>query len=531
MSALITIVLIIYIALLALFTALPARKRHWSMVLVRTGIIIVAVIAAVPLSKLVASAIGEKLYELIEPSITGDLAKFMGDVPLVAESFQLIVSLFIAPLMFLLIFAVIRGLMGLSVWIVERCIPDLRETSTVNTAIAMPIGAVNGILVALVTLIPICGYVALANSAVTAFTAVSGDGSLAQEEIAAPSVQGRYEFLSENFVQNQDPALEDAMNMAEELTSGGMIDVMNTIGTPLFNWMTSGTLDDGNIKFTLAEELPHLTESAAQLAEATAGMEDEDISPEDVEALVGAVNNLLSSDWVAEIAADSISCIASTWQEGESFMGIEPPEVGSILQPIMDTALTVLSTESAETLRTDVDTVLHVMADLMSVGFLTDDPDYDKLMEELGKDGFISGLMAKLSENPHMAPLAEEVKTVSVKVVSSVLGETLKNTTEYDPLIETVAGQLNDVLEMSKEEREPIIREAVKAAFVEYGVPLSEDLAVEFSEKALAEVGADGEIHADELKQYLIDHVDEGMGLADGVINGGEDINIPDLGI
>lgn len=526
MNALVTIVLLIYIALLALFTALPARKRHWSMVLVRTGIIIVSVVAAVPLSKLIASAIGEELYAFIEPGMRGDLRAFMNDVPLVGESFQLIVSLFLAPILFLLIFVLIRAIMGLAVWIVERCIPDLRETGKVNTAIAMPIGAVNGILVALVTLIPICGYVSLVNSAISAYTAVSEDAPAAQEVIADRPV---YAVLSDSAVPAQDSELDGILHTAQDLTSGGMLNVMNTIGSPLFNWMTSGTLDDGNIKFTLAEELPHLTESAAQLAEAAAGFEDEDISPEDVDALVDAVNTLLSSDWVAEVAADSISSIAGTWQEGESFMGIKPPEVGAILQPVMDTALTVLSTESVETLRSDVETVLHVMTDLMAAGFLTEEPDYEKLLEELGKDGFISNLMATLNANPHMAPLAEEVKTVSVKVVSSVLGETLKNTDEYDPLIDNVAAQLNDVILMTAEEREPIVREVIKTAFEDYGVNVPEDVALEFSEKAIAEVGADGVVESDELKQYLIDNIDEGMGLADGIIDGGEDINIPDL--
>lgn len=529
MYAIITAVIVLYVALIALLTALPARKRHWSMVLARTVIVIASAIASIPLAKLIAAKIGHWLYGVIEPGMSADLHDFLGEVPLVAESAQLIVSLLLTPVLFLVLFLVIRGLLDLIVWIVERVVPVLRHRSLKNTAIAVPIGAVNGVLVALVTLIPLCGYIAMGSSALSVYHLFGEQGSpLPQEEVMAPSPDHiRVESLSAEASMDDQDALIDTM---ENIGDSTVIKVMNTIGLPLFEEMTSGTLDNGRIEFSLSKELPHLIDSTVQLSAATVLITDDDITQEDTDALVAAVETLLSSDWVAEVAADSISFIAETWQEGKPFMGMAPPEVGDMLQPIMDTALTVLSTESADTLRTDVETVLNVMTDLMAIGFLSDEPDYDKLLEELGKDGFISDLMATLNANPHMAPLAEEVKTVSVKVVSSVLGETLKNTDEYDPLIEAVAGQLNDVIHLTAEEREPVVREAIKTAFAEYGVNVPEDVAVEFSEKAITEVGADGVVDSEELKQYLIDNIDEGLGLADGVIDGGEDINIPDLG-
>ncbi len=529
MYAIITVVVLVYIALIALFTALPARKRHWSMVLARTGIVIASALISIPLAKLISSKIGHWLYGVIEPEMNAGLQTFLGEVPLVAESVQLIVSLLLAPILFLLLFLVIQAVLNLAIWIVERVIPALRHRSLKNTAIAVPIGAVNGVLVALVTLIPLCGYVAMGNSALSLYQMFDAESNpVSQEEVMAPAPDHiRVEALSMENSTDQEALVDTAKNIG----SSAMIKVINTIGLPLFEEMTSGTLDNGNIDFSLSKELPHLIDSAVRLGSAAELIADKDITQEDTEALVSAMQTLLSSDWVAEVAADSISFIAETWKEGEAFMGMEPPEVGTILQPIMDTALTVLSTESVETLRSDVETVLNVMVDLMAVGFLSDEPDYDKLLEELGKDGFISNLMATLNANPHMAPLAEEVKAVSVKVVSSVLGETLKNTDEYDPLIADVAAQLNDVLHLTVEEREPIIRDAIKTAFAEHGVNVPEDVAVEFSEKAITEVGADGVVEPEELKQYLIDNIDEGMGLADGVIDGEEDIIIPDLGI
>ena len=129
-------------------------------------------------------------------------------------------------------------------------------------------------------------------------------------------------------------------------------------------------------------------------------------------------------------------------------------------------------------------------------------------MAKMG-DGFLSGLMNKLTSNPHMAPLAAEVQTLTVRVVSSVLGDALKNTDKYDGLIDQFAGKLDSVLEMAKEERSELLSDTVKQIFAEYEVDVPPEVVIELSEKAITELGADGKIDAEELKQFLIDHAGE----------------------
>lgn len=527
-----TAAILVYVILLALFTALPARKRHWSMAVVRLVIAIAAALIAVPFSKLVASQFSGQLYAWIEPLLGTELKSFMDAVPLAADSIQLIVTLFIAPLTFFLIFLVLRWLADLVVWIVERCVPKLRRKSRQNTAIAMPIGAVTGVLVAFISLIPLCGYVALATTAIDAIDGLSAmEAPDVKEEMSADGLS--YERLSTESAED-DHVLEQVMGVAAEVSEDPMINIVNDLGGPLFAWMTSGSLQDGNrkIDFTLSEELPHLTESAAELIDAVALVQDDEITIEDKDALVGAIETLLASDWVAELASDSVGYIAETWLEGDSFLGIASPDMGPVLQPVMDVALTVLSTEDAETLRRDVSTVAVILTDLMSAGFLTEDPDYEELLLKLGESGLLNNLLTTLEANPHMAALSAELRAMSVRLVSSVLGDALKNTEAYDPMIDQLSFELTNVLEKTPEEREEVIKESVKVAFADYGVSVPEDVAVELSEQAIAELGEDGAIDSEELKDYFINHVDEGMDIAGDITEENGDIfeDIPDLG-
>ena len=223
-----TAVLALYVVLLGLFTALPARKRHWSMALVRTGIVIVSAVVAVPISQMVAEGLSGVLYGYIEPELNADLRAFIGEVPLVAESAQLIVSLLIAPLLFLLIFILLRAFLSLVLWIVERCIPALRAKGLRNTAIAMPIGAVNGILVALVTLIPLCGYVTLATKTIDAFDGMMATDAPAQEEaVAREDGSPSYDALAVSAVVEEP--MEDVMDISSHIGADPMIRATNVL--------------------------------------------------------------------------------------------------------------------------------------------------------------------------------------------------------------------------------------------------------------------------------------------------------------
>ena len=525
-QVILSIAMVVYVLIAGFLTAFRARKFHWSVALMRTGIVILSAVVAVPIAQAVAAPISNLLSPLMEGLMSGDIGDLMTHAPILAQSVQQMMILIAVPAVFLVAFWVVWGLLTFALWIVGKFVPFIKSKGLKNTAIAVPVGAVNGILLALVTLIPLCGYITITNVAMDAI----GMGTKKQDATqSTASAKPTYDVLADTTTDaaGQLNNIKDKIQGLSDMSGNAIVNVVNTLGSPLFNWMTTANVEgsSGTVAFSLTQDLPQLTSSLTQVGDAVELIKDKEMTAEDKQALLDAVDGLLASDWVAEVMAQSVGFIAGKWQAGESFMGVEAPYMGEVMAPVMDKAWEILSNENSQTLREDLKTVTNVLADLMSLGFLGDGVNKEQLMSQLGKDSVLSHIMQTLSENPHMASLADELRTVGVRLASSVMGEELINSDKYDGVMSDMAGALTGVLDMSAEERRETVQTSVKQAFAEKNIDVPEDVALEMSEKAIAELGNDGEITGEELKQFFIDHMDEGLGAVGDLDN----IEIPDL--
>ena len=129
------------------------------MAVVRIGITAVSAVAAIPLTKLLAELLSDTVYGLILPRLGSELETFLTEVPVGAEGMRVIAALIVSPILYLLVFLLLRWVVSIVAWIVEKCVPLLKKRSL--RVVSMPLGALNGILIAAVTLIPLCGYVVL----------------------------------------------------------------------------------------------------------------------------------------------------------------------------------------------------------------------------------------------------------------------------------------------------------------------------------------------------------------------------------
>ena len=205
---------------------------------------------------------------------------------------------------------------------------------------------------------------------------------------------------------------------------------------------------------------------------------------------------------------------AGSWRDGEDFLGVEALEVPALIQPTVTVAYDILATETARNIRDDLHTVMDVVGTLAENGFLKEDADYANLLVSLASSEEENGanlrdrLLGILEENAHMAPLATEIRALTGRVVSSVLSSELKNNERYQPVIADVTNSLNQALAMTEEEREEGIRKAVQQAFDAEGIVIPEDLAVNMSEEMFDTCGADGEITAEEVQDYLVERME-----------------------
>ena len=237
MSLIITAVMIVYVLLLGLFVALSARKHHWIMALIRTANILIAAVIAVPVSKAIAGAMNGLVAPMFEDMLLGmgEIGELVEHAPVLSDSVAMMVTLIIAPIVFLVMFLLVRGLLSIAAWIVEKTVPYFKERRPKkgeikvpnNTAIAMPVGAFNGILIALVTLIPLCGYIGL----VSAFMGMADMGSTSPDAEASVSVTvPTVEYLAEEDAASvEDNVEEDADADASTEEDGGVMGMFTEI--------------------------------------------------------------------------------------------------------------------------------------------------------------------------------------------------------------------------------------------------------------------------------------------------------------
>ena len=139
-------------------------------------------------------------------------------------------------------------------------------------------------------------------------------------------------------------------------------------------------------------------------------------------------------------------------------------------------------------------------------------------MEQVGQSGLLNKVSDTLNENAHLAPLVDAFHTMSIRLVASVMETDLLQDGRYDDMLDQVAETLTNVLELSPEEREATVRQAVQESFETYDIDVPDDVAVVLSEQAIQSLGEDGEITGEEIREYLLEHVEDAGDVLEDVI-------------
>ena len=498
-SLLLALPLLLYVALSGLTAMLKARKRSWVMAVVRFVLTVASAVAAIPLTTYCVEIGADYAYEMLIPALGEDLAAFFTEVPVGVEGLRVLAGLILAPIVYAVIFFLLRWFLYIIAWIVEKCVPALRKRN--RRYISLPLGALTGILFAVVLLIPLCGYSMLGTNMFHTFM----ETDLAKDIVT--------DELLESVGMNE----EDLNGMISEAENNFVVvGVYQTVGKPVFQALTTDELDPAvthgkTVEINLESELCGLVNTVGYATEVIESFDKEDYTAEDKETLFAMADTFFASDWVRMLAADTLSAMAGNWLENKEFAGMDRPALDANLDPTLNLILELLATETVDTIEEDIHDILDVVGDLMIYDLLGSDANYTDMVQRMGQSGLLSQMLAKLEANERMAPLAAELKTLGVRLVSNMLGiDQLKNG-EYAELMGNVAGTLTESLDMSQEERDALVLESIKNNFGDQGFDVPDDVALQMANKMIDELGADGEITGDELTQYMIQNVDEGF--------------------
>ena len=503
-SLIATLVAVVYILLTIGAQMLRSRKSSWIMAVVRIGITVVSALISIPVTRLVANKLSTLGLELLAPAFGEGLQDYIARVPVGAEGVRALASLLVAPILYLFIFLVMRFILTFIAWIVRFCVPALRQRT--HREITLPVAAGNGLLFALITLVPLCGYLTLGSHLLEA--------TVSAGVISSPMME---DVLSDDMTE------EDVLALADELGGHPIVAVVHgTVGRPIFSGVTTTKLDPATthgktVKINLERELSGFVVTMARVMEATDTFGKEDYTLEDKQKLLDAADSLFTSEWISIMASDTVVAMADSWLNNQSFLGMERPEVDANLNPTVNKFLEVLRSENAETLPDDIHLILSVVGDLKVYGLLDKEADYETLAKRMSQGEFLTRILDELRASERLSVIADELEALSVRLVSSMLGVDKLKDGEYAETMDKIASKLTDSLELDEAERDAIVVDAIQTNFKEAGYDVPEDLALKLSHQAMDELGADGEITADELTDYLVNHAGDAFDIAGDV--------------
>lgn len=494
------LIAVLFLVGYAAIALLMARKKSWIMMTVRVGITVLAAILAIPIALAISGALADLAYDSLLPTLglSNEIQEVLQDIPVGSEGLRVLASLAVSPILYVLVFLLLRLICLIVVWIVEKCVTDLE--SHTNIAITLPLGAVNGLLTAIIVLIPLCGYCAMGAHMINTMV----DTKTCETK-----------FVQENILDEFDMTEADLVAVADTLENNAMVSVVhNTLGKPVFKALTTAKLDKSAthgevVKINLEKELCGLVRTMSYALEVADSFEKEDYTEKDKELLYETADRFLESDWIRMLATDMLVTMSTDWLANKDFAGYDFPRVDPVLQPTMNCILTIVSKETVDTLEEDIHVILDVVGDFLVYDLMTMNADYTEILKKLGSDGLLTNMLAKLQTNERLAVLGTELKSLSVRLVTNMLGVEQLKDGQYAEMMGTVAGKLTDSLEMSKEDRDALVVESVQDAFADEGYDVPPDVVIEVTDKIVADLGGDGEISSDELTDYLINHSDE----------------------
>ena len=325
------------------FGALIGRKLKWQFSLSKIIVIIVsAILAALLASFLTFSVLVEfGVFDAIVDAIDfGAFTDFLHENEVTKEFICAVVAMIVAPIIYLPIFLLLRGILGLINRLAIARIylkKDPNQKKRVRTKGKNPLGILMG---------AVCGMFLFSAIMLSGVTTLSVLGNVAS------SVVGIVDAEDEEAAAVLD-IVEDVSSAAK--TNASSVVVTVTGGKLVYNMMTTYEVMGANV--SLENELGFV----AEVANTAVTVIDENVDNAEKAKAVRSFTDVLEEEsFVMIIMADVISSATDAWENDEEFCGIASPveEEGDLLDIFVD----CLATTTRETIKEDLTDATEIVA-------------------------------------------------------------------------------------------------------------------------------------------------------------------------
>ena len=351
----------------------------------------------------------------------------------------------VAWIVYLIVHAIIRAAAKKKA---EKAGEEYAPASKKPRWLAACLGLAQGVIIVAVLLIPVSGYLA----------------------IAQPTLD---ELTAQGILDEQNPAVQTVQEVVTETNNSFALTAYRTLGGRLLT-DTVMSMRVADTKVVLSEELGSMITLVQHVTELSK-TEFENYSEEQAEIIRAIGDSFGQSKLLSPIVGDILYAATDAWLQGEPFLGIEKPSMGNnaeLLDPLFTALLEILHDDAKETLllQADVKTTAELVAVLAQNGVFAKLNNTDELLSTLGSQGVVSTLVTTLGENVSMKQLIPEIMNLGVRAIGQVLTIPANTEAVYDSFMDTVADKLNEVRELPEQERIQTLSTELSSAFDKAGI-------------------------------------------------------------
>lgn len=397
------IVSIISISLLLIFVigeTLQGLRRGWKKQLLHTvatleaaviSFVIVKATTTAMLNAISAENVGELLSSL-GTGINADAAEYISSIKWLVA---LPVTTLIAPFAFVsfFVFAVIFS--GIMYNVTKRLIEISGKPGSMRERlIGMPIGAVEGLIVCSLLILPLAGIFGLFDDGVNA--------------VRKNSSKETSEFI-DFYDKNLEPVANNvAFKTARAIGGDALL-------------ASLATLEDGENKINLRDEIVPVVSIAVQASSLDSNAKS--IDDDDKETLNKVIDTLEDSEYLTLLIAQTLNGMAYAVKDGIVPLEIEPP-----FDKLMNSVISLFETSTKNNVVKDIRSltdVYYILCDdgvLLAIWYGDSDALVDIFItRDDSGDTVVNKVIAKLKENEHTEPLVSTLTELSVVLISSSL--------------------------------------------------------------------------------------------------------------
>jgi len=338
--------------------------------------------------------------------------------------------------------------------ICRHSMKEYNRSASMSRLRAAGLGLAQGLVAVIVLLLPISGYLAVAEPTMN---------ELAKQEI----------------VDKNDPTMQTVQEIMGEINDSPVLTVYRVAGG---NVLTDSMMkmEVAGMEVKLEEELDSMLVLVQHITDL--GKTELSAYGENEANIIRSIGDSFNdSKLLAPIMGDILYAATDAWMNGEEFLGVAKPDMGesaALFDPFMDALLEIIheDAKTAVLLQADVKTLAEMVATLAQHGVFANMNNTEELLTTLGGEGVVKSLVTTLGTNNSMKRLIPEVTNLGVRAIGQTLNIPQDVDAVYGAFMDDVAGALNEVSDLSEAERVAALSERLNTAFDEAGVAIDDEL-------------------------------------------------------